>query len=435
MTADPITRPTPISPPADPAAGHGAAGAADAVRELLARRAPGHTLPGPMYSGAETYAADLQHIWYAEWVFAGHEAELKQTGDYLTLTIGEYPLVVTRAADGTLHALHNVCRHRGAVLCSAQNGNTRRKLICPYHQWAYELDGRLYRARTWPDLAPEGLGLRTAHVASVAGLVFVCLADAPPPIEPLRAMVEPYLAPYRLATAQVAADSVITEQGNWKLVMENNRECYHCAGSHPELAKTFPLAAVHSGGGTEEEVRATREVVEACEQAGLPSAYRASPDHQFRVMRMALDHGARSMTMTGEPAVAQRFGGLPEQPENVGDVLLYHYPSTWCHFQGDHVLTFRLLPTGPGTSQLRTTWLVPEGAVEGEDYDRERLTEVWLKTNEQDAALVALTQRGVTSPAFVPGPYAPVEEEGVEQFVDWYAALLGSRLPGSRPEG
>jgi Rieske 2Fe-2S family protein len=137
------------------------------------------------------------------------------------------------------------------------------------------------------------------------------------------------------------------------------------------------------------------------------------------------------MTLDGAPAVGRRFAGLPDGLDDVGDVLLYHYPSMWSHFMGDHVVTFRLLPTGPRTSQLRTSWLVPEGAVEGVDYDADRLTRVWLRTNEQDAALVARAQLGVASPAFVPGPYAPVEEEGVEQFVDWYAAVLGSRLAGT----
>lgn len=398
------------------------------VRALLASRVEGRTLPGPMYGGTATYAADLAHVWHREWVFAAHEAELTDVGDFVTLTVGSYPVLVVRGVDGRIRALHNVCRHRGAILCGAPKGTTRRKIVCPYHQWAYELDGRLYKARTWADIDPEGLSLQPVHCETVAGLVFVCVAPEPPPIAPLRTLVEPYLAPFDLASASVAADSVIEEQGNWKLVWENNRECYHCAGSHPELARTFPLAPLHSGGGSAEEARATEELVAACERAGLPSGFAASPDHQFRAMRMALDNGARSMTMDGAPAVARRFPGLPEAVPDVGDVLLYHYPSTWMHFMGDHVLTFRVLPTGPRTTELRTTWLVPGGTRAGVDYDLGALTEVWLQTNEQDSALVARTQRGVDSPAYVPGPYSPVEEEGVDQFVQWYTGVLRARL-------
>ncbi len=403
----------------------------DVVPALLAERRPAHCLPGPMYSDPMVFAADLEHVWHREWVFAGHEAELSQAGAFITLTVGAYPLLVVRGPDGELRAFHNVCRHRGALLCDAPAGNTRRKIVCPYHQWVYELDGTLYRARSMGDGGPSaGLGLLPAHCATVGGLVFVCVADEAPPFEPFRRMVGAHLAPFDLRTANVAFESTIVEAGNWKLVMENNRECYHCRLSHPELCATFPQAPLHSGGGSDDEVRTTAELVARCEAAGLPSAFRMSEDHQYRVMRMAFVEGARSMTLDGAPAVTHRFAGLPgpEALDDLGDVLLYHYPSMWTHLMADHAVTFRLLPTGPATTQLRTTWLVPGDAVESEDYDVAALTKVWLATNDQDSALVARAQRGVSSPAFRPGPYSTVEEEGVIQFVDWYARVLAAGL-------
>lgn len=129
------------------------------------------------------------------------------------------------------------------------------------------------------------------------------------------------------------------------------------------------------------------------------------------------------MTLDGRPAVARRFGVLPDR--ELGDVLLYHYPSTWNHVMADHAVTFRMLPLGPDRTELRTTWLVPPG---GESDDLDRLTTVWLATNRQDTALVERVQRGVSSPAYRPGPYAPVEEDGVVQFVDWYAETFRRRL-------
>jgi Rieske 2Fe-2S family protein len=412
------------------------------VGALLAQRRPAHCLPGPMYGDPRVHAADLDRIWHREWVFAGHECELAEPGAYLTLTVGAYPVVVVRGLDGALRALHNVCRHRGALLCDAPAGNTRRKFVCPYHQWVYELDGSLSRARSMGEaVAPapadgaDGLGLLPAHCETVEGLVFVSVADRPEPFEPFRRTVSAHLAPFDLRTAKVAFESTIVEQGNWKLVMENNRECYHCRVSHPELSASFPLAPLHSGGGTDDEVRATTEVVARCEAAGLPSRFVQSADDQYRVMRMALAGGATSMTLDGAPAVGRRFAGLPATGElaDVGDLLLYHYPSTWNHAVADHAVTFRMLPLGPTTTQLRTTWLVRGDAVEGEDYDIAALTKVWLATNDQDSALVARAQRGVSSPAFRPGPYSPVEEEGVIQFVDWYAGRLAARAPGTTP--
>ncbi len=404
------------APPADPEA-------------LLAARRPGYSLPGPLYGSAQAHALDLERVWQRQWVFACAEAEVAAAGDYVTLTVGAYRLLVLRGGDGELRALHNVCRHRGSLLCDAETGSVKRRIVCPYHQWTYHHDGRLAAARTIDPatVADPELALGRAHCAVVGGLVFVNVADTAPDLDEFRRRVEPYLQAYDLAGARVAHTSTVVEEANWKLVWENNRECYHCRGAHEQLCRTFPEAPLHSGGGSATELRATEAVVAGCESLGLPGAFAASDDLGHRVMRMALNAGATSMTMDGTPAVGVRFAGLREGARataDVGDLLLYHYPSTWIHVQADHALTFRVLPLSPTATELRTTWLVPGDAVEGVDYDLERLTEVWLATNAQDGALVERTQRGVASPAYRPGPYAPVEEEGVLQFVDWYVAQM-----------
>ncbi len=393
------------------------------IRAALADRPAAHSLPGRFYTDPGILALEFDAIWHQQWVFVGHECELAEGGAYITLTIGSHPIVVVRGDDGELHALHNVCRHRGSILCDAASGTARRRLVCPYHQWSYEFDGRLARARSMADdFDPTGHSLGRAHVASIGGLVFVCLAETPPDLSPMRAMIQPYLEVFDLRRAVVAHSSTIVEHGNWKLVMENNRECYHCRAAHPELCLTFPEAPLHSGGGDADELQRVEDLVAECEALGLPSRFMIDADHQYRVMRMPFLGDARSMTLDGRPAVGRRFGSLPDT--NIGDVLLYHYPSTWNHFTADHAVTFRAVPTGPTTTELRTTWLVPAGSVAGVDYDLERLTEVWLATNAQDTALVERTQRGVISPAYRPGPYAPIEEEGVIQFVDWYATTM-----------
>jgi Rieske 2Fe-2S family protein len=204
--------------------------------------------------------------------------------------------------------------------------------------------------------------------------------------------------------------------------MENNRECHHCRGNHPELCTSFPEEPLHTGGATAEEVRALERLVELGASYGLPSRFVASPDNQFRAMRMPLKGATRSMTLDGEPAVACRFGDLPDV--NLGDVLVYHYPTTWNHFMADHAVTFRILPIGPTQTQLTTTWLVPAEAEPHIDYDVDQLTRVWRTTNAQDTALVERTQLGVQSPGYRPGPYAPIDELGVIQFVDWYAERM-----------
>jgi glycine betaine catabolism A len=138
---------------------------------------------------------------------------------------------------------------------------------------------------------------------------------------------------------------------------------------------------------------------------------------------------ARSMTMSGAPAVARPLSDrLPSS--NIGDILLFHFPSTWNHVTADHAISFRMLPLGPEQTQLTTKWLVHKDAVEGRDYDLQTLTEVWLATNKQDTALVERNQIGIRSPAYRPGPYSEAHEDGVIQFIDWYAARMEQRLGG-----
>ena len=113
--------------------------------------------------------------------------------------------------------------------------------------------------------------------------------------------------------------------------------------------------------------------------------------------------------------------------DNVGDVLLYHYPNSWNHYMADHAVTFRIAPISPTQTRLTTCWLVPSDAVEGVDYNVDALTSVWQATNAQDVTLVERAQRGVTSPAYRPGPYSPDEESGVIQFIDWYHGAITRR--------
>jgi glycine betaine catabolism A len=394
-------------------------------------------LPRQFYTDAEVFDAERDHIWHREWVLAGVEASLRQVGLYEQVRIGAYELLLMRGEDGKIRALHNVCRHRGFVLCESEGEATGgevkgRRIVCPYHQWAYSLDGKLAKARSMPnDFDESEVRLGEAQCEIIGGLIFVCVAETPPPFEPFRTMVEPYLVPFDLANAVVAHRTVTVEQGNWKLVMENNRECFHCSGSHHELMRSFPSEPFHAGNARPEDTSEMEELVERCEALGLPSRYLASDDMQYRVMRMPFNAGVDSMTMSGKPAVNKRFEPLPN--ESIGDALLYHYPSSWSHFQADHCVIFRLVPVSPSETQLVTTWLVPAGSVEGVHYDVTTLTEVWEATNAQDASLVERNHRGVTSPAYRPGQYSPAEEIGVIQFVDWYVHKLSSGLAETDP--
>jgi glycine betaine monooxygenase A len=399
------------------------------VLNRLAERSASHGLPGDFYRDPGIYDLDLKLIFYREWLFAAHTVELGQTGSYLTLQVGDYPVVLTRDRDGRIHAFVNSCRHRGARVCQEARG-VAPKLVCPYHQWTYDLDGRLFAVRQMgSNFDKSQFSLRRIHCESVAGFIFICVAAEPRDFAATRRQIEPYLLPHRLDETRVAFESTIVENGNWKLVWENNRECYHCARNHPELSVTYPDRPTITSTVADPVVM---EHWRACEAAGLPSEFRLSEDGQVRTSRVPLAGDAVSFTLSGRTAVKKRLSDAIDPNLNVGSLLLFHYPSTWNHFLGDHAITFRVLPLGPTQTQLTTRWLVHREAVEGVDYDLHELTRVWLATNEQDRHIVQENQIGMNAPVYEPGPYSEVTENGVRQFADWYSRLLQQRLRGEQ---
>ena len=402
---------------------------AQEIMSSLKSRRPGHTLPREFYVDPAIYQLDLDHIFYKQWLFIGHDCEMPRPGDYLTLQVGEYPVLVVRDRSGAIRAFHNTCRHRGSRICSAAKGSSVR-LVCPYHNWSYDLDGRLLFAR---DMAkpfdPQKLGLKPVACETAAGYVWICLDPRPSDFEAFRAAMIPYFAPHELGAAKVAFESTIIENGNWKLVWENNRECYHCSPNHPELCRTFPEAAAISGVAGAVDDPLISEHWARMEAAGLSSGFKMSDDGQYRMTRMPLLGHATSYTISGQDAVARPLSATLTTP-SIGALLTFHYPSLWNHVLGDHAVSFRVLPLGPKQTQVTTRWLVNRQAVEGVDYSIEELTKVWNATNDQDRRIVEENQLGVASPAFEPGPYNSAHEGGVIQFVEWYAATVERALIG-----
>ena len=394
---------------------------------LIRNRRQGFSLEQPFYTDPDFFQLDMELIWYRDWLFVGHDCEIAKPGSYFTLQVGDHPVVIVRGRDGVIRALHNPCRHRGSRVCTAHKG-VAAKLVCPYHQWTYDLDGSLVFAREMSeDFCKEDFGMKPVACESVAGYIFICLADEPADFAPFRAIMEPYFAPHNLLNTKVAHETTIIEKGNWKLIWENNRECYHCAANHPELCKTFPEAPGATGVPS---VESDPEMVahwQHCEDAGLPARFHLDDAGQYRATRAPLLRDAVSYTMTGKRAVARNLSDSVSA-DRIGTLMLYHYPTTWNHVLIDHATTFRVLPISATETALTTKWLVHKDAVEGVDYTVDELTHVWSMTNDEDRRIVEENAFGIKSPAYQPGPYSPIHEGGVMQFVDWYADFIGTRL-------
>jgi glycine betaine catabolism A len=409
------------------------------IQRLLRERRRGYSLAAPFYTSPEVFAADLEVIFGRHWIYVGVEPDVPEPGDVMTVEIGKASIAIVRDDDGGVRAFHNVCRHRGARLVHEEK-STVGNLVCRYHSWTYDLSGKLIHAEHMGAGFDRSChGLKPVHVRSLEGLLFVCLADEPPDdFDAMAARMGPYLAPHNVRETKVAFQSDIIEPGNWKLTMENNRECYHCGTNHPEL--TVPLFAYGFGFSPEEMDEHDRGEADryACmlgdkhrewEADGLPSREIDELDTMitgFRTERLPLDGEGESHTLDTRAACRKPLGNLTSA--KLGGLSFWTQPNSWHHFLGDHVVTFAVFPLDAERSLLRTKWLVHKDAVEGVDYDLERLTEVWLATNDQDSTLVGYCQDGARSPAYEPGPYSPHTEMLVEKFCNWYVGRMAAHL-------
>ncbi|WP_457808864.1 aromatic ring-hydroxylating oxygenase subunit alpha [Kushneria sp. EE4] len=403
-----------------------------AAADLLQNRNPTYSLPQPFYNDARFFALDMQEIFEKEWLFAGMTCEIPAKGNFMTLEIGDNPIVIVRGAEGVIHAFHNVCRHRGSRLCTKEKGKVA-KLVCPYHQWTYELDGRLLFAGSdmGTDFDLGQFGLKPVNVRTAGGFVFINLSEEPPAIDDFLVTLEHYLEPYDMDNVKVATQTTIVEQANWKLVIENNRECYHCNGAHPEL-----LNSLIEFDDTEDP-RATEKYKELVTRKQADWNQEQVPwqlkrfGKRNRLTRTPLLDNVVSMTMDGKPGCKKLMGRLTSP--DMGSLRILHLPNSWNHFMGDHSVVFRVLPLGPQQTMVTTKWLVHKDAVEGEDYDVDNLRHVWDATNDQDRQLAEENQRGINSRAYQPGPYSETYEFGVIDFVNWYGERMLTHMGQEAP--
>jgi phenylpropionate dioxygenase-like ring-hydroxylating dioxygenase large terminal subunit len=387
------------------------------VRELLARRRAGWSLEQPFYTDPSVFALDLERVFRRNWLFAGHANRIPRPGDYFTHEFANDSLILIRGDDEQVHALFNVCRHRGSRICLEASGHNK-KLVCPYHQWVYEKDGTLASAKSMPeDFDRAEAGLFRAAVRVVEGLIFLCFSDAPPDFEPVEEGIRAHLAPYELRRAKICHTQTYRVRANWKLMEENFRECYHCPVGHPEYCHVATPV-----GESREEIASFRAAQrERWAQSGLSLLdIDFTPDNGFHCSRYPMRQGFVSESLDGQP-VAPLLGRLKDR--NAGILAIVMFPDFWFEASSDYVCSMRRTPISPTLCEVETSWLVHEDAVEGRDYDVERVTAFWRITGEQDWTLCENNQAGVNSSRYVPGPYALVEG-GTETFVRWYLRQL-----------
>lgn len=394
---------------------------------LLAQDRTGHSLPRDLYVSDAAFAFDTELMLKSVWLYACTVAHVKNPGDYFVFELAHNSIIIVRGRDGEVRGFWNSCRHRGARICQEQRGRTPR-LMCPYHQWTYGLDGALLAARSMaPDFDKKDHSLSPVALENVGGLIFICMDDTPPAIDRVKADIIDQIAIYDLDRMKVAVQDNYIEDANWKLVMENNRECYHCDVGHPELISV--LGTYGFGKGLPED--GETDVVDDHAFDAMVEAKRAEwqalgifrepvefPDGWWhRIARLPLANGALTQSINGKLACTKLIGPFTV-PES-SSLSLWTQPNSWHHFCCDHVVTFSLTPVAAGKTLLRTSWLVHEDAVEGIDYDPDHLAALWRTTNTQDGHFSAINHLGISTDGYRPGPYA-IEEKLVDDFKSFY---------------
>ena len=278
------------------------------------------------------------------------------------------------------------------------------------------------------DFDKDRYQLRSAEVREVAGLLFVCLApdESTPDFDHFYEAIEPQLKPHGLEKSKVVIRHHYEVKANWKTLIENNRECYHCRVSHPEFCMSnYDLGLpgdLRSDAGydslLDNEYERWRELGLSPREVSFPGGY------PYRVSRLPLKEGFVTESLDGMQ-VAPLMGDLTDP--RVGSLRLITLPNFWGHANCDYAMTTRLAPVSAGTTRVVVSFLVHEDAVEGEDYDPERVAYVWKETSEQDWELCENNYAGIKSLAYEPGPFSELTESSVESF---FAVVPGSATGG-----
>ncbi|PKV84545.1 aromatic ring-hydroxylating dioxygenase subunit alpha [Streptomyces sp. TLI_146] len=371
------------------------AGAAERTPSLL------ETLPGRFYCDPAVFAHEQERIFETLWFCAVRAADLDRPGAFRTVQVGRENVLVVRTREGAPRAFLNVCRHRGARVCAEESGTVRRTLQCPYHAWTYDLEGRLVAAPNlarMPDVDREERGLLRVALREWLGYVWVCLAEEPPSFEDtvVGAATERLGDPaaverYRAAELALGRRISYDVRANWKLIVENFMECYHCATIHPELTHVLPEFA-----------------------KGFAAQYYVGHGAEFA-------RGAQGFTVDGSAGFG-RLAGLADGQDRRYYAITVK-PQVFVNLVPDHVIVHRMFPLAVDRTVVECDWLyAPEVVASGADVSRS--VELFHRVNVQDFAACERTQPAMDSRAYRRGGVLVPSEHHIRAFHEWVLTCL-----------
>jgi glycine betaine catabolism A len=370
------------------------------VGRALAPFGTSRMLPRGSYLDDAVLAWEREHF-FGGWQCVGRSGDVAP-GGMRAQSLGEYGVLLTRDKEGVLHGFENACRHRGHELLPCGASQEARAIVCPYHAWSYRLDGSLIGAPGHHDveLDKSTLGLKTIEVREWHGWIFIDRTGRGGKFQEHIGELEDVVARYGAADLVTPVSHEYDVAANWKVIIENYQECYHCAMIHPELCRVSPP---ESGDNVE-------------------------LDGDWVGGWMDLRETAQTMSLDG------RSGGtaIARLDEHEKRTVMYVavLPNLLISLHPDYVMTHLLTPLAPGRTRIRCSWAFPAEVANAEGFDPAYAVDFWDITNRQDWAACESVQRGMRAPQFEPGPLAP-SEDGVYHFVSYVArAYQGSTAAG-----
>ncbi len=341
------------------------------------------TLPADFYTDRGRFRVEMDRLFTQDWICAGRVEQVESPGQFFLRELAGESIIITRSASGPLQAFYNVCRHRGTRLCTEAAGRFAGSIQCPYHAWTYALDGRLVGAPHMdevPHFRKEDYPLHRVEADEWDGHIFITLARAPRPLVHQLADLPAKFRSWRMQDLRLGHRIVYDVHANWKLIVQNYNECLHCPNLHPALNK---LSHYLSG-----------------ENEPLHASYMGG--------RMDLRPGVATMSMDG--TCPRAF--LPELTETERRGIYYYaiFPNMLLSLHPDYMMVHTLWPLAPDRTVNICEWHFHPTELARPGFNASDVIDFWDLTNRQDWHVCELSQAGISSRAYVPGPYSNRED-------------------------
>ncbi len=337
------------------------------------------TLPADAYLSDTVFAREHERIFSRRWLCVARTSEFPAAGAWRLRQIGSESVIVVRGQDGQIRAHLNLCRHRGTRICSEERGTFARTIQCPYHAWTYGLDGKLVGVpdeAQFENFCRDDYSLHAVACEIWEGFVWISLAREPEPFDQGFAPVWHKFQAWNLGGLVCGGQRDYAVRANWKLIAQNYSECYHCAVIHPDLTRMSPPK---SGGN---------DLIEGPFLGGY----------------LEVSQPGGSLTESGRACGLSVGRFSDEELQRAWFYVLF--PNVLLSLHHDYVMVHTLWPLEPGLTRVECEWLFHPDSMDSERWNPADGIAFWDRTNLEDWHVSELTQLGVASSRYQPGPYS-----------------------------